>query len=321
MRNNRFQNHVSESSITLPICMVIGTLMWFWKGEAMLFDANISMLGAMTMGIIATYIVLETANVYALLRIRSRMISCVWIICITIAASIHNFSEGWISAVAIAGSYYVMFSTYQKHEPVVGIFHSFLLLSIASLAVPQLVIFVPFYYWYQIVFLRCLTWRVFWAGIVGMLLPPCFALGWCIATNNYDFLVEWITTLRNTELFVATQYRQYLSYKNPETLNMGFFTILSLVSIVHYLRNYYNDKIRTRMYLYIYVMQTTICWLMLACSPNLQKVITPVFLINASTMIGHYFALTGSVLSNLFFCTTLIGSIFLLIINSGIWTL
>ena len=111
-----------------------------------------------------------------------------------------------------------------------------------------------------------------------------------------------------------------MSYSEPQALNFAFATLLSVIGIVHYLRSYYNDKIRTRMYLYIYVMQTVASWLLMMCIPDLYHLVYPVFLLAASTMIAHFFALTGTIVSNLLFCLCLVLIIALFTLNMGLWT-
>lgn len=319
MHNNRFQNHISESSITLPLCMVTGALAWFWNGETQTFDYTFSHIISLVLAALTTYIIVETANIFALLRIRSSMIATVWVVSITMITSIHGLSEGWVAAPLLAGSYYVMFLAYQQHEPVVHVFHTFLLLGVASLAIPLLLVFVPLYYWYLLIFLRCLTWRGFWAGIVGLVLPMCFALGWSIVSDDYSFLWSRAESLMATKLFVIENYEWMLLYKEPKTLGFALISLLSLIGIVHYLRNYYNDKIKTRMFLYIYVMQTIAAWLLVVSIPDIYGQLAPVLILSSSTMIAHFFALTGTIVSNIFFCLTLIITLMLFTLNLGIW--
>lgn len=318
MQNNRLQNRISESTLTLPLCMVAGALIWFWNGSASP-DFSLSAIAALASAVLTTYIVLETAGEYSLLRVRSDMIAAVWVTCIAMTASVHTFSEGWIAAPVMAASYNIMFGTYQKHEPVMLVFHIFLLLGAASLAIPQLIVFVPLFYWYLAVFLRCMTWRCFWAGIVGLALPMCFVLGWCIFTDDYSFPAERLDSLLSVELFSGKDYGLMLSSGRTDALNLAFITILSAVGIVHYLRNYYKDKIRIRMYLYIYVMQTIACWLAILCLPAMFPRLAPVLLLGACTMAAHFFALTGTLTSNAFFCVSVLGLILLTLINMGIW--
>lgn len=320
MRNNRFQNHVSESSITLPLCMVIGTLVWFWDKNSCTFNYNFPDLAGLVLAMLTTYVVLETANVFALLRIRSRMITTVAVVGITLLNFTHTFSWGWVAALALAGSHYIMFLTYQQHQPIAHIFHTFVLLGIGSLIIPQLLVFVPLYYWYLLVFMRAMTWRGFWAGIVGLTLPICFILALCILRNDFSLIWNRIDILLTTKLFATADYSWLLSYRNSETLVFVFISILSFIGIIHYLRNYYNDNIRTRMYLYIYVMQTIGCWLMIVCSPYMYHQLAPILMISSSTMIAHFFALTGSVISNIFFILSVITTILLLTLNIGVWS-
>jgi hypothetical protein len=148
----------------------------------------------------------------------------------------------------------------------------------------------------------------------------CFVLGWSIVSNDYVFLWNWIEELLNTDMFGAGNYAWMLSYKEPETLGFALLTLTALISIVHYLRNYYNDKIRTRMFLYIYVMQTMVSLLLVVAMPNLYKLLAPVLMLGASTMIAHFFAQTGTIVSNLFFCLTLLLTLMLFTLNLGIWT-
>lgn len=320
MRNNRFQNHVSKSTLTLPLCMVTGALAWFWNGTTQEFSFSNLALASFLLAAVCTYIVIETSNFFALLRIRSSMIAAVWVVCISMLPALHSFSMGWVAVTALAASYYTMFLAYQQHEPVLHIFHSFLLLGIASLAIPHVVVFITLYYWYLLVFLRCLTWRGFWAGTVGMALPACFALGWCILSRDFGFIQGRLELLQATRLLPADGYAWLMSCREPQALNFTFITLLSVIGIVHYLRTYYNDKIRTRMYLYIYVMQTVASWLLMVCLPDLYYLVYPVFLLGASTMIAHFFALTGTIVSNLLFCLCLILALMLFTLNMGLWT-
>ncbi|MDE5561487.1 MAG: hypothetical protein K2J00_06795 [Bacteroidaceae bacterium] len=319
MQHPRLQNRISESTLTLPLCMVAGALVWFWSGNGSP-DFRLSAIAALASAVLTTYIVLETASEFSLLRVQSDMIAAVWVMTVAMTSSVHTFSEGWVAAPALAAGYYIMFSTYQKHEPVVHVFHIFLLLGAASLAIPHLIVFVPLFYWYLAIFLRCMTWRCFWAGIVGFVLPVCFVMGWSIFTDDYSFPAESLDRLLSAKPFSGEDYRLMLSDGRTDALNLVFITILSAVGIVHYLRYYYKDKIRTRMYLYIYVMQTIACWLTILCLPAMFTKLAPVLLLGSCTMAAHFFAQTNTRTSNAFFCTSVLVLILLTLINMGIWT-
>ena len=73
------------------------------------------------------------------------------------------------------------------------------------------------------------------------------------------------------------------------------------------------------MYLYIYVIQTIVASMLILCIPGKIEVLYPVLMCGGCVMIAHFFAQTGSWLSNTFFVMTMITAIILLLINLGIW--
>lgn len=320
MRNRRFQNTVSQSSLTLPLCMVAGILVWFWNIAAHGLPYGTGSFATLLVAVAMTYVMMETANKFALLRVRSNMVAAVWVVGVSLMPFLHHWSAGWLAAMALAGGHYVLFHTYQDvNSAVVPVFHTFVLLGVALLSLPQMVAFVPVFYWYLLVFMRCMSWRGLWAGAVGLALPLCLVLGWSIVMDDYAFLSGRWDSLVSTRLFVAGDYAWLSDYRSPRMLFMVFVTVLASTGIVHYLRNYYNDKIRTRMYLYIYMVQTVLCWLMIVCVPSCFDLLAPSLMLCASTMVAHFFALTGTWVSNAFFCLTLMAVVALTLVNMGVW--
>ena len=319
MRNNRFQNRVSKSPFTLPLCIVLGLLVWFCNASFKGFDFAWGTLVGWFMAVGVTCVGIETSRRFSILRVRSNMIASVWVVMVAMMPQVHGFSAGWVATLSLACSYHVMFYAYQQHEPVVAVFHTFVLLGIACLAVPHMMVLVPLYYWYLLVFLRCLSWRGFWAGIVGLALPVCFVLGWSIAMGDYAFLYSRAKDLSMTPWIVGQDYSWLLEYNSTKTLVLCFAALLISVGVVHYINNYYNDKIRTRMYLYIYVIQTMALALLIMCMPGKMEMLYPLMMLGGSVMIAHFFALTGSWISNAFFCLVMVALVCLLILNFGIW--
>ena len=73
MKQRRFQNRVVESVFTLPISAVIAALMWWFQGGF----SKANMLGLLFCALTA-YIILETNNANALIRVRTRLLSSLW---------------------------------------------------------------------------------------------------------------------------------------------------------------------------------------------------------------------------------------------------
>ena len=306
MRNSRLQNRISESAFTLPVCALVAIVLWPFRCNPVSFAMGNGTLASLLLAAITTYLVMETNSANNLLRVRSQMIPVVWVIGISMMTFAHDMSVTWLAVPLIASSHYLLFKTYQKHHPVNCSFHTFFLLGTSILLIPQLYILVPLYFWYMAVFMRCLSWRTFWAGVVA---------------GDFEAIANVLLTIADPQPVNMDNYTPYLSKHNVQTLTWLFVTFVSFVATVHYLRTYFNDKIRTRMYLYIYVMQIAAVWLLLLWQPDLYNLLMPLLMLCSCTIIAHFFALTGSIISNLFFVLSVLALGALTSINMGLWKL
>lgn len=300
MRYNRFQNKVSSSYLTLPVCAVLVTLLWFLPVEP---QQMVSHTVSWVITILTTYILMETNTINSLIRVRTRMVSVVWLAGIGIMSYLHTFSVTTIALLMMAGSYYILFGCYQQTDSVLNTFHSFTLLSIAIILVPQLVVMVPLYYWYLLIFMRSVTWRSFWAGILGLLLPVWFLVIGSFIVDRMDIVMERISELVTIQPLTSGNYT---SLSAVQLINGAYVMLLSAVGIINYLVNYYDDKIRTRMILYIYVMQSVCVFVLILLQTRLYDVLLPVLWLNVCPLVAHFCALTGSRISNAFFCLILL---------------
>lgn len=321
MRNSRLQNHISESPLILPTCAVFAAVLWFIRFNPVSFATDNGTVASLLLAALTTYLVKETSSINNLLRIRSNMVPAVWVMGITMMTFAHEFSVSWLAVPLMAYSHYLLFSTYQKHNPVICSFHIFFLLGTSILLIPQLYIFVPLYFWYMAVFMRSLSWRAFWAGLIGLSLPAWFLIGWCAVAGDFGNVSNVLQIISNPHSVNPDSYTPYLSIHNIRTLTWLFVTFVSFVATVHYMRTYFNDNIRTRMYLYVYVMQIAAVWLLLLWQPDLYNRLMPLLMLCSCTMIAHFFALTGSIISNLFFVLSVFALGALTLINMGLWRL
>lgn len=309
MRHNRFQNHISESIFTLPFCAVTATVLWWWP----LGRFNIDYALGWILSALCTYIILETNNSNFLIRIRTRMVSCVWLVIITSLGFLHPISNASIAAFCLVVSLFLLFKTYQQRQTVGWVFHSFLFLGLGSLVFPQMLVLSFFHYWYLIVLLRAISWRSFFAGIIGLLLPYWFWAAFCALTDNFSPIITHI--LRITE-WHPIAIENYLYLPQSWIASWAVITITSIVGGLHFLVTYYNDNIKQRMLLYIYVFQTILIQVFLLLQPQFFQTLVALLAVCASPLIAHFFALTNTRFSNLFFCFTL-----LLFIGLTVWNL
>ena len=299
MVHNKFQNKVAESAATMPVCAVLATILWWWPQQSFALS---NILGFVLCAF-TTYVCMETNGTQHIIRIRTRMMSCVWLILASCLSFMHPWGAPAISAACMAMSYYLLFRCYQLYDSTVWIYHSFLFLGIGSFYSPAMLVMGILYYIYLIGFLRSLTWRGFWAGILGIVTPYwCWAV-WCFFMGKTDGILEFISS---RFVWQAVTWQTMVSLPLANIVSMGVVCLLSLVGLIHYMQTKYNDKIHVRMILYIYTIQTLLLILYLLLQPNQYQTTMALLVVSSSPLIAHYFSLTGSWLSNLFFILSLL---------------
>ena len=135
MKQRRFQNRVVESVFTLPISAVFAALMWWFQGGF----SKANMLGLLFCALTA-YIILETNNANALIRVRTRLLSSLWLISVACMGVLHTAIEPRFVTFCLSLSYSQLCRTYQRYDAAVQAFHANLLLSVASLVFPPMLL-------------------------------------------------------------------------------------------------------------------------------------------------------------------------------------
>lgn len=295
----RLQNKIAGSELTLPFCAIAAISMWWLPQKA--FDVR-CLLG-LVLCLLTTYVIMETNAQQHIIRIRTRMMSCVWLMLAASLSFIHPLGEPIIAATFLCVSYLLLFRCYQKHRPQKLVFHAFLMLSLGSFCAPVMLPMSIFFFLYTAIFLRSLTRKAFWAGILGVIVPYwCYAV-WCFATEDMQ---TFITRMTEMAKFDIPTVEAVTSLPFVWQVSAGVVALLSIVSILHYLQTNYDDKIRVRMILYIYVLQTLLLMAYLVLQPVHYQTTMALLVASASPLIAHYFSLSRSILTTIFFLLSIL---------------
>lgn len=304
MRDKRLQNRIATSSFTLPVAVLVATIVWMLNEPS---NPN-TWAGLVCMGI-ASYILVELNNTNTLLRIRSRLISTTFICLTGCATMLHSFSTSHILVVCVTMTYYLLLRSYQNIRSVGYIFHAFAFAGIGSLILPQMLYIIPTYYLAMLIQLRSFTLRNFMASIFGLILPYyCYAAFLIYKNKLEDILIPF------KEISVFT-LSSSLKFEEHQKMLLIFVTILSVISIINFYRTSFNDKIRTRMYFYVLIVQWFLLNVLLCLQPKYFDALMPVILMNSSPIIAHYFALTNGIFCKIIFILTVLSLVFLTIYN------
>ena len=296
---NRIQYNVASSEFTLPLCVILAAAMW-WLPQQMF---SVRCLLGLILCLLTTFVVMETNAQQHIIRIRTRMMSCVWLVLAASLSFMHPLGEPIVAAAFLCVSYLLLFRSYQRHRPQAIVFHAFLMLGIGSFCAPVMLAMAIPYFLYLAIFLRSLTRRAFWAGILGIVVPYwCYAV-WCFATGNLQSFLARLTEMAQYEI---PNLEAITSMPFVWQVSAAVIILLSIVSIIHYLRTNYDDKIRVRMILYIYLSQTILLIAFLLLQPAHYQTTMALLVASASPLIAHYFSLTGSWFSTFFFFLSLV---------------
>ena len=310
-------NRISQSLATLPVCLLLTLVFWWFPQRHYSHDylANLILM------LLTTYIIAETNATYHILRVRSYMMIAVWMFGTTMITFLHPFTpEGskealLLATLCLASSYHILFRTYQKPNPVVDVFHIFFLLGVGAAVMPPLILLVPFFLWHIAMFMRSLSLRSFFAALIGFALPFWAWITWLLWKENLTPFLDWWNAL--SHIGTIHYFRAVKAIGVEELIQAAPFLLMGVLTLwttVYYLLNSYDDKIHIRMILYIYIMQAWIIILLAVITLNAIS-FTPLLLLSLCPLLAHYFSLCNTRVSLIVFWIALLAFV-IIFVNS-----
>ena len=293
----RAQNQVAESRFTLPVVMAYAVAIWIVSG--LLIPSVPITSGELLRGawaqfacfLVSAYLMVELNNSNALIRIYSRMVSSSFLVLICSGAFLFTSMSGAIAQLCAVGTYFLLFRCYQDNQSVGWTYYSFLCVGLASIVFPQAFYYVPLLWGFMFFQLSSLSWRTFFASIVGLLTPYWFAVPILIFQGQYDWL------LHHFEALAEFNYDPTQLTVN-QLLLFAFAVLLGITGTVHYARKKSADNIRIRLFYGCFIIMWLFTALFLLLQPQHYDVLIRVLIINVSPLIAHFLSLTYTRLTN-----------------------
>ncbi len=324
MRLTYLQERLATGSLPLLVAFLIASALW-WLPSA---DTAAATTGGLWDGVpglltpfggrLAGYILLLLALLllgavtvhHAVIRVHSTFYLTLFLLLAAVAQP-HTLQGGSVSACCLAATFYFLFRTYQGVEPVGDVFRGFFFYGLATLAVPPLLLLLPVLLLMQTGF-HHLSPRTLCAALIGALLPYWFLGGYAYTIGEWDLL------LRQLAAVVRFSPTDYSTLTPPAIATLALTLLLTLWSIIHYARNSFLDKIRTRTCIYYILSTEALLWVLLAFQPVLYPSLAAPLTACASLLVGHYFAVTRDRRSGIGLLVTLalIAALYLL----DVWT-
>lgn len=303
----RLQNRIAESRLTLPVTSVIMLALWLAGGlvEKQLY-VRLALVGA------STYLMMELNNRNALIRTYSRMVSCSFLALTTMAAFAFRSVETLGVQACMIMVYAILFSCYQDKTAYGKAFYAFFFLSVASTFFIQILFFIPFLWIFIRTNMMAFSIRILWSSLIGLLVPYWFLACYHVFNGDISLLVTHVSSI--------AQFSPLWKYDNIDEHRLATFVFVTLISItgtIHFLRNSYKDKIRTRRIYEMLMMMNVLILLFIILQPQHIEELSALMIIHAGVLVAHFITLTNTKITNIAFYVLL--SVWTVLTVYNIW--
>ena len=305
----RLQNRIAESRYTLPITAFYSIIIWLIAGL-------VSQQWWIQFGcfVVSAWMMMMLNKENLLIRIFSRLVSSTYLVLTCAAVFLFASRACAIMQMGAAISLYLLWHCYQDRQAVGWTFYTFLSLGIGSIMQSQVLYYLPIFWIVMAWFTYSLSWRTFFASILGLLTPYWFCLPYYAfqGENCLDILSCHLSTLLN----IAT-LPDYSVLNTTKIVYLSFLVILMVIGGSHFITTSYRDTIRVRQIYFSFILIAAFSLFLIIVQPHCYDMAIHVLILAISPMIAHFFALTHSRFTNILFICTL--TIILLFTGYHLW--
>lgn len=317
MTGRSLKDRITTSTATLFVTLVLVALLWLPEDFSRLFTHGIEVAEALNLcGYVAMLFIMLAlhylVNDNALMRVRTWMAASVFLILNGIIFSLHSLRPVQAGVLLYVMSQYYLLKSYEKDHAERFIVASFMFLGTAAIFYPPILYLGILYFLSMLVHLHAFTPRSLLAGLFGVLIPIELYVGSMLLLGNTSILFDAVNSLVSFGSLAVPHWTL------TEMINTGFVVLLFLIAYIHYSRTKFNDKIRTRMYFYVMMLQTTGMIALLALKPSDNALLLPFIVMECSPIIAHYLIFSRGIFGNIFFILIILLTLLVAAVN--IWT-
>ncbi len=305
LRKKTFQNKVAASRYSLPITAILATVAWVAVG---FMSQNVWAEFAFT--IISTLLMVQLNNQNSLMRTYSRMVSCSFLVLITMASLPTPSFRASIVTMCFIAFYLIVWNTYQDRQAAGWTFYAFFCIGLASTVFIQVLYFMPLCWLMMLFFTNSFSARTFVASLIGIVTPYWFMVIYYAFAQDVDgLLAHLMSFIDYQDLFDYSQITIH------QILNISYILLLSIIGSVHFMRTSYADKIRTRMIYESLIMMMFVTFAFLILQPQHEDELSGIMIVNVSPLVAHYVTYTRGKVSNISFIVMIVLILLILVYN------
>lgn len=240
----------------------------------------------------------ELNNRNALLRIYSRMVSVSFIVLSMMMPSLMSSAREALTGLAFLLALFVLLFSYQDKQSMGKTFYTFAILSSGSIFDVRLLFYVPLLWVSMTFYLQSMSWRNFFASILGVIVPYWFA-----ALSLFFIDTPMVAVSHFAQLVEIPAPPDYSGVSIGAIIVTLWIALLVVVGTIHFVRNSYMDSIRIRMIFNTFILLSLFTFALIAVLPQSFDMLARVLIVVASPLIAHFLSLTHTRLTNISFIT------------------
>lgn len=302
------QNRVAGSRLTLPVTVVIAVVVWLLAGLA----TSNWWIQFFCFGLSA-YLMVELNNIHALIRIYSRMVSCMFLLLGCCACFMFPSIRGAVLQLCLIGALTILFTTYQDKQAPGKTYYAFVLMGLASMAHIQMVWYMPLLWLLMTIYLQSLSWRTWGASLLGLLTPYWFSTLWIAWKEDYTPMVDHLAQLGDLSSTVG-----FSALTMNQIAVFAFVMLLTITGTVHHFHKRHEDKMRIRMIYGFFIWLDLVTAVFIVLQPQHYDWLMRIMMVTTAPLIAHYISLTGTRFTNIYSCV--LAAITLLLTVYNLWT-
>ncbi len=260
----------------------------------------------------AGYFLIQFNNRYLLIQRRASLQTAIFLLFITACPMLHTNYMAGVATIFLLFAIYNLFKCYQSPSPMGYVTNAFVFVSFAGLLFPHLFLFVPVFL-FGVSYIHNLSFRNFLAALLGLGVPIWLLWSYAFLTKEMELFYTPFQELIRFEPF------RIESLQHESLATFFYFFIVFIISAAFCMTNANKDKISTRIYLRFIIAFVFCLFVYVILQPAQSTFLLPSIFTGVSILAAHYFVLTNSKASNLFFICTVIGLI--LLFGFNIWIL
>lgn len=245
---------------------------------------------------VSAFLMMQLNNANALIRVYSRMVSCAFLVLTVMSTFLLADPVYGGVQLCLVAFYVLFFRAYQDKRAVGSLFYAFLMIGIASVWFVQILFFVPVLWILLYTNVLAGSVRTFFASVMGLILPYWFVEVYYVYMGEPQALLPHFLAL--------AQFRPLelsLPWTGPQLSATALVLLCTVVGVVHFHRNSYMDKIRTRMLFEIFSAMAVCTVVFLFLQPQHVNSLLGMLIVSVSPLFGHYVSLTRTRLTNISF--------------------